>query len=123
MALTPDPSPAGAGEGDPHVQSPPPPLPLPLAREREILTAPSPSPPAAQVFPSARQRRDPFSGWPITRHHSQMTARRLKHWIASWFIGAVALLFLIEEWLWNGLKQAMAVLGRLPGLRHLERWI
>jgi hypothetical protein len=52
-----------------------------------------------------------------------MTARRLKHWIASWFIGAVALLFLIEEWLWNGLKQAMAVLGRLPGLRHLERWI
>ncbi len=52
-----------------------------------------------------------------------MTARRFRHWIASWFIGAIALLFLIEEWLWNRLKQAMALLGRLPGLRHLERWL
>jgi hypothetical protein len=52
-----------------------------------------------------------------------MTAGRLERWIASWFTGAVALLFLIEEWLWNRLKPAMALLGRLPGLRHIERWI
>jgi hypothetical protein len=52
-----------------------------------------------------------------------MSAHRIKHWIAAWFVGAVALLFLIEEWLWNRLKQAMALLGRLPGLRQLERWI
>jgi len=52
-----------------------------------------------------------------------MTASRFKRWVASWFIGAVALLFLIEEWLWNRLKQVMALLGRLPGLRRLERWV
>jgi hypothetical protein len=52
-----------------------------------------------------------------------MDAGRLERWIASWFTGAVALLFLIEEWLWNRLKQAMALLGRLPGLRSLERVI
>jgi hypothetical protein len=52
-----------------------------------------------------------------------MDAGRLERWIASWFTGAVALLFLIEEWLWNRLKQAMALLGRLPVLRQLERRI
>jgi hypothetical protein len=52
-----------------------------------------------------------------------MSARGFKHWIASWLIGAAALLFLIEEWLWNRLKRAMALLGRLPGLRGLERRI
>src|SRR5260221_2415516 len=52
-----------------------------------------------------------------------MTASRFKRWVASWFIGAVALLFLIEEWLWNRLKQVMALLGRLPGLRRVDRWI
>jgi hypothetical protein len=52
-----------------------------------------------------------------------MFNRGFKYWIAPWFIGAVAVLFLIEEWLWNRLKQAMALLGRLPGLRSLERWI
>jgi hypothetical protein len=52
-----------------------------------------------------------------------MSARGPKGWIAAWFIGAVALLFLIEEWLWNRLKQVMALLGRLPGLRRLERAI
>jgi hypothetical protein len=52
-----------------------------------------------------------------------MSARRIRRWVASWFIGVVALLFLIEEWLWNRLKQAMALLGRLPGLRRLERWV
>jgi hypothetical protein len=52
-----------------------------------------------------------------------MSAHRFRHWIASWFVGAIALLFLIEEWLWHGLKQAMALLGRLPGLRGLERRI
>jgi hypothetical protein len=52
-----------------------------------------------------------------------MSARRFEHGIASWFDGAVALLFLIEEWLWDKLKQVMAVLGRLPGLRHLENGI
>jgi hypothetical protein len=52
-----------------------------------------------------------------------MNTGRLERWIASWFTGAVALLFLVEEWLWNRLKQVMALLGRLPGLRHLEGWI
>jgi len=52
-----------------------------------------------------------------------MNTGRLERWIASWFTGAVALLFLVEEWLWNRLKQAMALLGRLPGLRQLERWM
>lgn len=52
-----------------------------------------------------------------------MTDRRSKHGSTSWFAAAVALLFLAEEWLWNRLKQAMELLGRLPGLRHLERWI
>jgi hypothetical protein len=52
-----------------------------------------------------------------------MSARGPKGWIAAWFIGAVALLFLIEEWLWDRLKKAMALLGRLPGLRRLERAI
>jgi len=52
-----------------------------------------------------------------------MSLRPIKRWVASWFIGAAALAFLIEEWLWNRLKQAMALLGRLPGLRRLERWI
>jgi hypothetical protein len=52
-----------------------------------------------------------------------MSTPGFKRWIASWFIGLVAVLFLIEEWLWNRLKQAMALLGRLPGLRRLERWI
>jgi hypothetical protein len=65
----------------------------------------------------------PICGRPITRHHNEMTIRRFRHWIASWFMGAGALLFLIEEWLWNRLKQAMALLGRLPGLRQLERRI
>jgi hypothetical protein len=60
---------------------------------------------------------------PINRHDKQMTEHRLLHWIASWFIGAVSLLFLIEEWLWNRLKQAMARLGRLPAVRRLERRI
>jgi hypothetical protein len=62
-------------------------------------------------------------GRSINRHHKQMSAHRTKHWIAAWFFGAVALVFLIEEWLWNRLKQAMALLGRLPGLRRLERGI
>src|SRR5437879_12808537 len=52
-----------------------------------------------------------------------MTASRFKRWVASWFIGAVALLFLIEGWLWNRLKQVMALLALLPGLRRLERCI
>ena len=52
-----------------------------------------------------------------------MAVRRFKHWVGSWFIGAGALLFLVEEWLWNRLKQAMALLGGLPGLRQLEHWI
>jgi hypothetical protein len=52
-----------------------------------------------------------------------MKTGRLERWVASWFTGAVALLFLVEEWLWNRLKQAMALLGRLPGLRQVERWI
>ena len=52
-----------------------------------------------------------------------MSARPFKHGAASWFDGAVALLFLIEEWLWNRLKQVMALLGRLPGLRNVEGWI
>jgi hypothetical protein len=52
-----------------------------------------------------------------------MFARRLRRWIASWFIGAAALLFLLEEWLWNCLKQGMAMLGRLPLVSRLERWI
>jgi hypothetical protein len=52
-----------------------------------------------------------------------MSNRGFGHWVASWFIGAVALVFLIEEWLWNRLKQAMALLGRMPGLRRLERAI
>jgi hypothetical protein len=52
-----------------------------------------------------------------------MIALRFKGSIASWFVGAVSLVFLIEEWLWNRLKQAMARLGRLPGLRRLEGWI
>jgi energy-coupling factor transporter transmembrane protein EcfT len=52
-----------------------------------------------------------------------MSARRFKRWVAAWFIGAIAVLFLIEEWLWNGLKRGMALLGKLPGLRRLERWI
>jgi hypothetical protein len=52
-----------------------------------------------------------------------MIASRIERWIASWFTGAVALVFLVEEWLWNRLKQAMAQLGRQPGLRQLERRI
>jgi hypothetical protein len=59
----------------------------------------------------------------LTRHHWQMSARRTRRWIASWFVGVVALLFLIEEWLWNGLKQGMALLGQLPLVRGLESWI
>jgi hypothetical protein len=52
-----------------------------------------------------------------------MPARRLRRWIASWFIGALALLFLLEEWLWNLLKRGMAAVGRLPVVHGLERWI
>lgn len=52
-----------------------------------------------------------------------MSAQRLDRSISSWLIGAASLVFLIEEWLWNQLKQAMALLGRLPVLRRLERWI
>src|ERR1700730_13021830 len=52
-----------------------------------------------------------------------MSAQRLDRSISSCLIGAASLVFLIEEWLWNRLKQAMALLGRLPVLRRLERWI
>jgi hypothetical protein len=52
-----------------------------------------------------------------------MSAPRFRRWIASWFIGVVAIVFLIELWLWNGLKRGMALLGQLPGLRQLEHWI
>jgi hypothetical protein len=52
-----------------------------------------------------------------------MPRRRLQRWIASWFIGAVALLFIIEEWLWNRLKAGMAQFGRLPLIRSIEGWI
>jgi hypothetical protein len=52
-----------------------------------------------------------------------MDPGRFERWVASSFTGAVALVFLIEEWLWHRLKQAMALLGRLPGLHQLERRI
>jgi hypothetical protein len=52
-----------------------------------------------------------------------MPALRLRRWIASWFVGAVALVFLIEEWLWNRMKHGMQLLGSLPVVRGLERWI
>ena len=52
-----------------------------------------------------------------------MSAQQFDRSISSWLIGAASLVFLIEEWLWNRLKQAMALLGRLPVLRRLERWI
>jgi hypothetical protein len=48
---------------------------------------------------------------------------RLRHWAASLFIGAAALVYLIEEWLWDALKRAMGLLGRAPGLKQLERWV
>ena len=34
-----------------------------------------------------------------------------------------ALVLFFEEWLWQGLKSAMAQLGRLPLLRRVELWI
>lgn len=52
-----------------------------------------------------------------------MSASRWKRSTTSSLLGAAALLFLIEEWLWNRLKHLMALLGRLPGLRRLERGI
>jgi hypothetical protein len=52
-----------------------------------------------------------------------MSPSRWKRLIVSSLLGAAAVLFLIEEWLWNRLKQLMALLGRLPGLRRLERGI
>jgi len=52
-----------------------------------------------------------------------MSAPRFRRWIASWFIGVIAVVFLIELWLWNGLKRGMALLGQLPVLRQLEHWI
>jgi hypothetical protein len=52
-----------------------------------------------------------------------MLASRWKRSAVSALLAAAAVLFLIEEWLWNRLKQLMALLGRLPGLRLLERGI
>ena len=39
------------------------------------------------------------------------------------FTGVLALLILFEEWGWEPLQRAMAWLGRLPILRHIETWI
>ncbi len=52
-----------------------------------------------------------------------MSPRALRHALGSLLVGAAALLFVVEEWLWDRLKQAMVAFSALPGLRQLERWI
>ncbi|MBA3057921.1 MAG: hypothetical protein KJ614_15210 [Gammaproteobacteria bacterium] len=49
----------------------------------------------------------------------QLAIRLLK----SLFSGLLALLILFEEWGWEPLQRALAWVGRLPGLRWLERRI
>jgi len=52
-----------------------------------------------------------------------MLLRRVGHWLWSGVVGLGALLYVIEEWLWDTLKGAMTALGRLPGVRLIESWI
>jgi hypothetical protein len=52
-----------------------------------------------------------------------MWLARIKSGLWSVVVGAATLLFLLEEWLWDTLRDLMMSLGRLPGIRALERWI
>jgi hypothetical protein len=56
-----------------------------------------------------------------------MLPRRLKgrigYFLWSAVVGVGTLVFIVEEWLWDVLKAAMGVLGRLPLLAQLESWI
>jgi len=49
--------------------------------------------------------------------------RRIGHFLWSGVVGVGTLLFLIEEWLWDTLKRAMASIGRLPVISQAEAWI
>jgi hypothetical protein len=48
---------------------------------------------------------------------------RLRRLLWSPIVGLAALLFVLEEWLWETLQRLMHLLGRLPGIRQLEGWI
>lgn len=52
-----------------------------------------------------------------------MLFQRMKSALWSVFAGLATLLYLVEEWLWDALAQAMQLFGRLPVLRQLEAWI
>ncbi len=48
--------------------------------------------------------------------------RRMR-WLKNLFIVLAAIVFAIEEWLWDRLTTLTAWIGRLPILRRLEAWI
>lgn len=52
-----------------------------------------------------------------------MLLRRLNRGLWSVVVGLGTLLYVIEEWLWESLQQAMKVLGRAPVIRQIELWI
>lgn len=52
-----------------------------------------------------------------------MWFNRVRHGIWSLVVGLAAILFFLEEWLWDTLRDGMALLGGLPGLRAAESWI
>jgi hypothetical protein len=52
-----------------------------------------------------------------------MLPKRVRHGLWSAVVGLGTLLYLIEEWLWDGLQAVMHRLGRLPVIRSLEAYI
>ena len=44
-------------------------------------------------------------------------------WLKNFLIAVAAIIFAIEEWLWDRLTTLTAWIGRLPILRQLEAWI
>lgn len=48
---------------------------------------------------------------------------RLRRALSAPLVGLAALLFVLEEWLWERLQRLMHAFGRLPGVRSVESWI
>lgn len=52
-----------------------------------------------------------------------MSLARVRHWLWSGVVGLATLVYVVEEWLWETLMNAMTALGRIPGIRVIESWI
>jgi hypothetical protein len=57
------------------------------------------------------------------RNHKSTALGRLGRLAGHLLAVLATLLYLLEEWIWEGAKRAMRGLGALPGVRRLESWI